>query len=122
MGRGPSLAPLLAAAALVLGGCLSTPASAGSIRGELVAVGGPPSTPSQTFTKGEIRFETPSGKSYSARVGEDGRYSIELPPGTYTISGQSPEYLQGDRWLCSSRSVRLTRGGSAVRYVVCPEP
>ncbi len=121
MGRGPFLAPLLAAAALVLGGCSSTPASAGSVRGELVAVGGPPSTPSQPLTKGEVRLETPSGKSYSARVGQDGRYSIELPAGTYTISGRSPEYLQGDRWLCRGRSVRVTRGGSAVRYVICPE-
>lgn len=104
----PAVAVLLA---LALTGCVgssaardtapATPTSSllptltvATLAGRLIAVGGPSGAPDATLT-GTITIKGPGGSVLHADVGRSGVFKIQLSPGTYRLTGRSPQYNGG---------------------------
>lgn len=81
------------AVAAVLASCSSDPAT-GYVSGTLQAVGGPPLLPPRSLN-GTVTLRSSTGESFSAAVGADGAFSIQVPVGTYTVTGRSPALPRG---------------------------
>jgi hypothetical protein len=79
-------------AVLLLAGC-TAPAGQGPVTGEvagrLVRVGGPPGPGGQAGQQpmpGTVTFASAEHR-VTVRVGKSGRFSVQLPPGRYRVSG-----------------------------------
>jgi len=91
----------------------------GVVTGRLVAVGGPASVPRPL--PGEIVATGPRA-SKTVQVGPDGRYQLDLPPGTYTISGTSPGYADGQSTCRTNEaSTKVNAGQIDTIDVICGE-
>ncbi len=66
----------------------------GTLSGRLIAVGGPPGA-ADTTLEGTITIKGPGGSVLHADVGKNGVFQIQLSPGTYRLSGRSPQYNGG---------------------------
>lgn len=88
----------------------------GAVRGLLLLVGGPaPGSP--TATSGTITIRDSS--EYRARVDGAGRFEVAAEPGTYEVTGTSPEYGSG-KYLCrATRPVVVTSGKTTRVAVYC---
>ncbi len=83
-----SVGALVLPVALLVGCSSSTPAN-GTIAGHLMGTGGrPPGT--QTPFPGTIHVTGP-GVDTQVSVGADGKYSLTVPAGVYTVVGHSPD-------------------------------
>lgn len=80
----------------------------GTISGRLLGTAISPGIP----LPGSVMFEGPI--DYTVDVGDDGRYSIRVPAGTYTIVGQSPK-SSGGEGICRAKGSVTVRGGQTVR-------
>jgi len=90
-----SMAAVVAAVAFV--GCSSTPGT-GFVSGRLQAVGGPaPGAP--RAISGTVIARAPNQSSYSVKVGSDGQFLLQLPVGSWVITGRSPQY-EGGQAVC----------------------
>ena len=68
-----------------------------------------------------IATNTDTHEHHSVSVGSDGRYSLHLPPGNYTIAGRSPSYGD-DAYLCAAQQpIRITAAATAHADVICEE-
>ena len=89
----------------LLAGCSG---ATGVISGELVAVGGPVNVrqplPGTVQISGEGHEST-----YRVLPSADGSFSVEVPTGTYVVTGRSPLY-QGGRLDCRIAQPSLTVG------------
>lgn len=96
----------------------STPAS-GTIAGHLRQVGGPvpgvnrPVPGTVTISGGSTTKELP--------VGQDGSYTVDVPPGTYTVVGHSPTTLGGNTQLpCPANGdAVVTSGATTTSDAIC---
>ena len=95
-----SALPLILA---LLAGCSG---GTGVISGELVAVGGPASV--RQPLPGTVRISG-EGHEFTYRVlpSADGSFSVEVPTGTYVVTGRSPLY-EGGRVDCRIAQPSLT--------------
>lgn len=100
----------------LLAGCSG---GAGVISGELVAVGGPANVRQSLPGTVQISGE---GHEFTYRVlpSAEGSFSIEVPAGTYVVTGRSPLY-QGGRLDCriAQPSVTLRPGDTVTLDVTC---
>jgi FlaG/FlaF family flagellin (archaellin) len=94
-------------------------AAKATITGILEAVGGPAGTANRPLS-GNVTA-TGNGHSYSVSVGTDGRYSISVPAGTYTVVGRSPQYQGGTTDCHLADPVTASSGGTATADVMCEE-
>jgi hypothetical protein len=55
-------------------------------------------------------------------VGQDGTYTVSVPAGRYTVTGQSPSVVVNDRELrCRSLTdAQVTRAAISVLDAICP--
>jgi hypothetical protein len=60
----------------------------------------------------------PSG-SHTVSITSDGRYTIKLSPGTYTVTGTSPGYLDGKSLCFATANVTVKRGQTSNADVFC---
>jgi hypothetical protein len=89
---------------LTLAGCASTPLT-GFVSGRLQAVGGPaPGTP--RLIGGRVTVRGLNGKSYEAKVGAAGQFLIQVPVGSYFVTGSSPLY-EGGQSLCLQSGIPI---------------
>lgn len=110
---------LLALGNALTGLPVSTPAS-GTIAGHLRQVGGPPPGVNRPVP-GTV---TISGGSTTKelQVGKDGSYTVDVPPGTYTVVGHSPTTLGGGstQLPCPARGdAVVTSGASTTSDAIC---
>jgi len=88
----------------------------GAVRGVLLLVGGPaPGSP--TATSGTITLRGPS--EYRARVEGGGHFKVAAEPGTYEVTGTSPEYGSGTYLCRATRPVVVTSGRTTRVAVYC---
>ena len=95
-------------------------ASPATLTGNFVAAGGP-GPGSLPPLSGTITIAGPVTQHLT--VGPDGKYTATLPPGTYTVTGTSPQYNDGAA-TCDTESgapMTLTAGQSATADVLCQE-
>ena len=81
-----------------------------TVTGLLIRVGGPhPGSP--VPLPGTVVARSAAGEQFTTTAGEDGRFQLSLPPGSYELTGYSPEVLgDGQQALCrAERAVHVTR-------------
>ncbi len=103
------------------------PVGRGTITGLLTASGGPVGalrplpgvvTAVPTGATGTVQS---MAKVYTATVGPDGRYSISLPVGGYSVTGRSPLYQNGNTGCLVEMPVVVRSGRLSTANVVCIE-
>ena len=101
-----ALGPIAALGGLLaMSACTSTgshtAASLTAVSGSMRMTGGPLGAP-QTGATGDVTFTT-SGTHAVAHAAADGSFSTSLAPGTYTVTGTSPQY-GGGHGICNATS------------------
>ena len=64
------------------------------VTGTLLRVGGPPRTPPLPLP-GSVVARHEADVEFTAVTGDDGRFQLLLPPGTYLLTGTSPQVSSG---------------------------
>ena len=94
--------------------------SPATISGTFTAAGGPAEA-SAVLLSGTITIA--GAVTHMVTVGPDGKYTATLPPGTYTVTGTSPQYNDGAA-TCQTDTgapITLAAGQSATADVTCEE-
>jgi hypothetical protein len=89
----------------------------GTLTGQVLYIGGPPSTPPRPVAGGVVTFAG-SGRS-SAAMSMQGRFSAELSPGVYVVTATSPDYNSGRAACEAVHPVRVSAGEIASVKVYC---
>ena len=96
-----------------------SPSSGATLTGHLYLVGGPaPGSP--RAVSGKV-FVTGSAGKYTASAASDGRYTLLVHPGTYSVTGSSPLYNDGSPCLPATK-VTVKRGLTSQANVYCQMP
>jgi hypothetical protein len=130
-----------ALAALVLAGCATASAQptaptghpvTGHLTGRFLMEGGPISPggqqPGERPISGTVTFTAAGHRPITVKVGPSGRFSKELPPGSYQVSGNSPdiETVTGSgktlEQTCGLTSATVIASHTTSVQLVCPVP
>ena len=117
-----SLLPVIAASVL-LASCSSPdgpPGPTGTLTGTLQAVGGPSGVGPRALS-GQITLHGSSGHITGIAVGTNGRFSVPVSVGTYTVSARSPQYEGGTAVCRASGPVVVTKGLTSSLELDCQE-
>jgi hypothetical protein len=68
---------------------------------------------------GEVTAKGLDGDSVSVEVSEDGRFAMNLVPGTYTFTGTSPKYNHSSAECYGIRTEVVVAGGTYTEIVTC---
>jgi hypothetical protein len=110
---------VVAGAAACQGGH-SVGVNVGTVRGRLVAVGGPV-TRRYPMPGHVTAIATAGGLSQTVRVGKDGEFSFNLPVGSYHFTGTNPRILGGNETCMATRAVRVRAAHTITGIqVICP--
>jgi hypothetical protein len=91
-----------------------------AVKGQLLISGGPPpGTPRPS--DGEVTAKNASGQAYSVSVPSTGKFTLQLPAGTYSLTGSSPHFGDGQYKCFAQRTVIVLRDKSVHEDVFCPE-
>jgi hypothetical protein len=116
------LLPVMAASVL-LASCSSPdapPGPTGTLTGTFQAVGGPSGAGPRALS-GQVTAQRSNGARDIISVGANGRFSVPVPVGTYTVSGQSPQYEGGTANCKASGPVTVTEGLTSSVKIDCQE-
>ena len=93
-----------------------------TVRGTFVRVGGPPPG-ARVALPGTITARLATGETFTATAGQDGRFELSLPPGTYRVTGRSP-LMQSGQMICAAMAKLHVSRGQPPRpiTVVCSIP
>jgi hypothetical protein len=93
-------------------------AAAGILAGHLYGVGGPaPGAPRPW--PGTVTLTGGLGVHRDIQVSASGRYSVQLPAGTYVVAGRSPLYQSGTGVCRAAGAVTVTSGHRTQADVLC---
>ncbi|HUY51114.1 MAG TPA: carboxypeptidase-like regulatory domain-containing protein [Streptosporangiaceae bacterium] len=69
---------------------------------------------------GTVVARSAAGEQFTTTTGKDGRFQLSLPPGTYELTGHSPQVGDGQQLCRAERTVHVTMD-EPVRdiWVVC---
>lgn len=91
-----------------------------TLSGVLVEEGGP-RPGGHTLVAGEIKLSAASG-TFSASAGHNGRFSVAVPVGTYTVQGR-PAHWPLPGYPCGGQKVFVPSTGKTIQTtVVCTFP
>jgi hypothetical protein len=111
----------VAAAGVALASCASPPAR-GTLDGAFQEMGGggaAGTTP--RALPGDITIHGTNGNTGVITVGGNGRFSVDPPVGTYTVSGRSPQYAGGSADCQAAGPVTVREGVTSRVEVDCDE-
>jgi len=104
----------------------------GHLTGKLVMEGGPlgpgGQQPGERPMSGTVTFTAAGHQAVTVEVGSSGKFSVPLPPGSYQVSGRSPDVMEVDggqsRELPCSQpaSVVVSAGTTATITLACLVP
>jgi hypothetical protein len=112
------------AAGMTLASCSSPndpPGPTGTLTGTLQAVGGAPGAGPRALTGQITLYESNGTRRLSIAVGANGRFSVPVTVGTYTATGQSPQFEGGTADCRASGPVTVTKGVTSSIEVDCQE-
>ena len=95
------------------------PGSAATVTGVLRSSGGPMGA-GQSGLLGVIVFESATGQTTTTKTGSDGTFTTAIKPGTYTVTGTSPQYGDEKATCRATDPVTVSRTGLAGVAVICP--
>jgi hypothetical protein len=109
------------------------PAQLGTVTGVFHRIGGPmglhDQQPKVVPLTGRMRFTRPGHPAVSVPVGRSGRFTVQLPPGTYRVTGITPDIItvldngrQLDGRCHLPRDLRVRPGHTGHITVVCAVP
>jgi hypothetical protein len=115
----------LLAAGSMLAGCAAgatRTAALGSVEGQFIRVGGP-APGAAVPLPGQVVAVDSTGARLAVGVGNNGRFRLSLPAGTYRLIGYSPLIQSGVARCNAARPVRVA-SGRATRHVavICSIP
>jgi len=115
-----ALAGVLASVALATSGprTVVRPVT-GTVRGTLVATGGPAGTSDRPLS-GAVYFVDAGGRSTAAAAGADGTFRVTLATGRYRVEGRSPSVGSGEGFPCTAGPVTVRPRATTTVAVVCP--
>ena len=114
---GRVLAAVGVVAVAAVPGCSTHGSPKVAVHGVLVLVGGR-YPGNNSAVAGTVTFVDTSGKSTQARAGADGRFTVEVAPGTYTVTGSSSR----SKGVCRTYgSVVVPTGTDSPMTVFCPK-
>ena len=90
------VAAVAVASISILSGCGGQPTYGQTVTGMLVRVGGPATltgSPPPVPLPGTVVARDAAGQQFTATTGKDGRFQLSLPPGTYWLTGHSPQVM-----------------------------
>ena len=91
-----------------------------TVPGTFVRVGARPGSPFPL--PGTITARAATGETFTATAGQDGRFKLSLPPGSYRVTGRSP-LMQSGQTMCAAAAERhIPRSACALVTVVCSIP
>jgi hypothetical protein len=111
------------AASVVLASCSSPtgpPGPTGTLNGTLQAVDGH-SGISPRALSGQVTLHGSGGHITGIAVGANGRFSVPVAVGTYTVSARNPQYEDGTADCHASGPVTVTKGVTSNVEVDCQE-
>ena len=94
------------------------PGPTGTLTGTLQAVGGPPDAGPRALS-GEVTLHESNGRGDVITVGANGRFSLPVAVGKYTVSGRSPQYGGGTAECHAPGPVTVTKGVTSTAEVDC---
>lgn len=109
---------VLVAATSMLAGCTTVAASStarGTVDGQFIRVGGPPAGAAVPLSGRLVAIDS-SGARFTEAVGNNGRFRLSLPAGTYQLVGYSP-LVQGGKQRCSAAHPVHVRAGRTSRQI-----
>ncbi len=116
-----TLTQAVIAATVIAGSAGCAGATPGTVTGIFVRIGGPaPVGPSGDGVPlpGNVVAAGTTGKRFTARTGKSGRYTMTLPPGTYHLTGHSPEVgSNGHQMRCFAEHPVQVKAGRSIRGV-----
>ena len=98
----------------ILTGCSDQPGPRQTVTGLLIRVGGPATLSHQQNRAplaGTVDARNATGAQFTTTTGNNGRFQLSLPPGTYRLTGHSPQVIVfSQQELClAARAVHVTR-------------
>lgn len=107
-----SIIAVAAVGIAALAGCGGSPGYRQAVPGKFVRIGGPaPGSP--VPLPGTITARPAAGQAVTARVGQDGRFTLSLPPGIYRVTGRSALMQSGQMICTATAQVHVSRGKPA---------
>jgi len=111
-------AVVLAGAVLAAAGCSSTSGPTGTVTGTYIRVGGPPNTANVPLP-GTISFRSGSGSTISVNSDSAGRFTGQLPPGSYAVTATS-SLINDGKFSCSRPlTTRVQAGKTVTLTLIC---
>ena len=108
----------------ILTGCSAEPGPHQTVTGLLVRVGGPaPGSP--VPLPGTVVARNAAGGQFTTTTGNNGRFQLSLPPGTYRLTGHTPEVMgDGQQGLClAPHAIHVTmRTPLQNIWIICSVP
>jgi hypothetical protein len=117
-----SLVPVMAASVSLASCDLSSPngppGPTGTLTGTLQTVGGPLGAGPRALS-GQVTLHESNGRGGIITVGANGRFSVPVTVGTYTVTGQSRQYGEDTAVCRASGPVVVTKGVTSNVEVDC---
>src|SRR5579859_5174335 len=117
-------AGVLTGAVLVAAGCSAgagTTGATGTVTGTYIRAGGPSGTPNVPLP-GTISFRSQSGSTVSFSSDGSGKFTGQLPPGSYTVTAESSLINDGTAPCSSPLTTRVQAGKTVTITLVCAIP
>ena len=111
----------LGAAVLAAAGCSSPAGPTGTVTGTYIRSGGPSGTPNVPLP-GTISFRSGNGSVITVNSDSTGRFSGQLPPGTYTVTAASGLINDGKSACSQVLTTRVLAGKTVTLSLVCAIP
>ena len=109
---------VLACAALAATGCSSTAGQTGTVTGTYIRVGGPAGTANVPLP-GTISFRAGDGSTISVSSDSAGRFTGQLPPGTYAVTASSSLINDGKSTCSRPLTTRVQAGRTVALTIIC---
>jgi hypothetical protein len=109
---------VLAGAVLAAAGCSSVSGPTGTVTGTYIRAGGPVGAPNMPLP-GTISFRGSDGSVISVTSDSTGKFTGQLPPGTYTVTATSSLIGDGKSPCAQSLTARVQAGRTVTLNLVC---
>ena len=107
-------------AVLAVAGCATT-GPTGTVTGTYIRSGGPPGTPNVPLA-GTIIFRSGTGSVITVNSDRAGRFTGQLPPGTYSVTATSGSVNDGNSACSQVLTTRVQAGQTVTLSLVCAIP
>lgn len=106
---------------LAAAGCSTTSGPTGTVTGTYIRSGGPSGTPNVPLS-GTISFKASGGSVITVTSDSTGRFTGQLPPGTYSVTAASSLINDGTSPCSQVLTTRVQAGETVTLSLVCAVP